>query len=677
MRGTGLLDSEVEDTFDRLTRLAVKLLGIPAAFISLVDENRDFYKSACGFDSTLSKAREMEGPTFCHYAIEQSAPLVIPDTAGDPRYRDLPTVKTLGIAAYVGVPMLVNGQAIGSFCAIDRQPHPWSEREVEVLVELAKSAQREIELRSRAAALARANASLAESEVRFRTVQDASPVGFTLQRAVAGQDGAEASGFQVTFVNDAGVRLLERTRTAVLGSAIQELFPGGIGHQVREALLAVLHSGVDWSAELCGTDDCEDIGYEFTAVRVGEEAALIFSDISERLRSTREREFLLASLTEERLQLQRLLDASPTVMAIYEGPTHVITHVNPTWERTVGKPGAIGMTFRDVFPEFSESGLFERLEDVYRTGEPFRDQEVNVPLRRWPGSPMENTYWDLVWQRISSVASTGASPEFAVLTHAVDVTSKVLARREIEEARGEAVSARERAEHANESKSQFLVMMSHELRTPLNAIGGYAELLEMGIHGEVSEAQLDFLARIRRSQRHLLGLINGVLHFAKLEAGALHYEIVDVPIEEIVATCEALVAPQVREKGQHLSFDACEETMRVRGDLEKVQQIVLNLASNAVKFTDDGGHITISCSSRDDGMLTLSVTDTGRGIPADKAAQLFKPFMRVESEPSQHEEGTGLGLAISRELARGMGGDITLESEESVGSTFTLVLPQA
>ncbi len=147
LRSTGLLDTEVEEVFDRLSRLAVRLLRVPAAFISLVDENRDFYKSACGIGAPLASMRELSGPTFCHYTAQQTTPLVIPDTAADPLYRDVPTVKTLGVAAYVGIPLVVRGQVIGSFCAIDVVPHAWTMDEVETLTEIAASAQREMELR--------------------------------------------------------------------------------------------------------------------------------------------------------------------------------------------------------------------------------------------------------------------------------------------------------------------------------------------------------------------------------------------------------------------------------------------------------------------------------------------------------------------------------------------------
>jgi GAF domain-containing protein len=147
LHATGLLDSDVEEVFDRMSRLAARLLDVPSVFVSLVDEDRDFYKSAVGFGEPLASSRQMGGLTFCHFAIQSAAPLVIPDTASDPVYRDVPSVKSLGVAAYLGVPIVIASQPIGSFCAIDMKPHAWNERDIEVLTELAASVQREIELR--------------------------------------------------------------------------------------------------------------------------------------------------------------------------------------------------------------------------------------------------------------------------------------------------------------------------------------------------------------------------------------------------------------------------------------------------------------------------------------------------------------------------------------------------
>ena len=240
-------------------------------------------------------------------------------------------------------------------------------------------------------------------------------------------------------------------------------------------------------------------------------------------------------------------------------------------------------------------------------------------------------------------------------------------------AREEAEEAKRVAEQANRAKSDFLAVMSHELRTPLNAIGGYAELMELGIHGAVTDGQRELLDRMQRSQRHLLGLINQVLNYARIDTGNVRYEISDVPLDEVLRPADALVLPQLRAKGLRYMYCGCDAVICVRADHDKLQQIVLNLLANAVKFTDRGGEIRVECELRDETVL-VHVKDTGIGIPSDKLSAIFDPFVQVDPNYTRTRDGVGLGLAISRDLARGMHGDLSVESVPGKGSTFTLTL---
>ena len=243
-------------------------------------------------------------------------------------------------------------------------------------------------------------------------------------------------------------------------------------------------------------------------------------------------------------------------------------------------------------------------------------------------------------------------------------------------ARSEAEQARRLAEQANRAKSEFLAIMSHELRTPLNAIAGYAELMEIGVQGPVSTGQREALERIQRSQRHLLGLINQVLNYARLETGNVRYALTDVPLDAMVRAAEALVFPQMQARGLRYSYAACDATLVLRADGEKLQQIMLNLLTNAAKFTDRGGEITVETEVAGE-LARLHVRDTGVGIPPDKLSLIFDPFVQVDSQYTRTRDGVGLGLAISRDLARGMGGELSVASTLGVGSTFTLALPLA
>ena len=218
--------------------------------------------------------------------------------------------------------------------------------------------------------------------------------------------------------------------------------------------------------------------------------------------------------------------------------------------------------------------------------------------------------------------------------------------------------------------------MSHELRTPLNAIAGYAQLLKLELRGPINPEQREDLDRIDRSQRHLLSLINDVLNFAKIEAGHVAVESTRLGLGEVIQSLREFVEPQLREKGLRFTMAEDLPAAEACADADKVRQILINLLSNAIKFTPEGGTIELQCHE-DEEMLSLCVTDSGSGIPADKLEAIFEPFVQVNRDYASKHEGTGLGLSISRDLARRMGGDLTVESELGKGSKFVLSLPRA
>jgi PAS domain S-box-containing protein len=230
-------------------------------------------------------------------------------------------------------------------------------------------------------------------------------------------------------------------------------------------------------------------------------------------------------------------------------------------------------------------------------------------------------------------------------------------------------------ERANRAKAGFLAMMSHELRTPLNAIGGYAQLMLDGIPVPVSEGHQNYLRRIAKSQQHLLGLIETVLLHAKLEAGKVTYHTTDFRAREILDVIDPLTAPQRSAKQLEYDCDGCDPMLLFHADRDKVIQILLNVLSNAAKFTPALGRIIVSTSVLDSDTGAISVRDTGIGMSAEELTLVFEPFTQFDSKLAREHSGTGLGMPISRELARGMGGDLTATSEPNVGSVFTLSLP--
>ncbi|HEY0778794.1 MAG TPA: hybrid sensor histidine kinase/response regulator [Gemmatirosa sp.] len=245
-----------------------------------------------------------------------------------------------------------------------------------------------------------------------------------------------------------------------------------------------------------------------------------------------------------------------------------------------------------------------------------------------------------------------------------------------EAAQHQAEEARIRAEEANKAKSEFLAMMSHELRTPLNAIGGYVQLMQLGVPEPVPHAHLNYLDRLKRSQQHLLGLINSVLNYAKLEAGRVEFAVEPVAVADLAASVEAMITPLAATKDLSYEWQPPPQPLVALADPDKTAQILLNLLSNAVKFTPPGGHVTLAANAASD-RIALHVSDTGVGIPSEKLETVFDPFVQLDTGYARQQEGTGLGLAISRDLARGMGGELTAASEVGHGAIFTLMLRAA
>jgi PAS domain S-box-containing protein len=395
---------------------------------------------------------------------------------------------------------------------------------------------------------------------------------------------------------------------------------------------------------------------------------------AERARLVGELERSAAELRASEQRLRDIFEQAPVAVAVLSGPDHVYTTVSPRYAQMPGGGRPIrGRSVRDVFPELAGQGLIELLDRVYETGEPFFSPERLVRLDLDRDGVTEDYYFNIGYQPLRDADGQ----VYAVASVAYDVTDQIRERRELEIAREIAEDARHEAELANRAKSAFLTTMSHELRTPLNAVAGYADLLLLGVRGPLADGQREDLERIKRSGQYLLGLINDVLNFAKLDTGQVEYRINTVPVGPLLEGLEELIRPQVDAKGVRYRHGPCNADVAVRADPEKVRQILLNLLANAVKFTDAGGEVTVECHPTGS-FIAIEVCDTGRGIPAGQLETIFDHFVQVDRHLTpMSQQGVGLGLAISRDLAIGMGGGLEATSQVGRGSRFTLTLPKA
>jgi signal transduction histidine kinase len=246
----------------------------------------------------------------------------------------------------------------------------------------------------------------------------------------------------------------------------------------------------------------------------------------------------------------------------------------------------------------------------------------------------------------------------------------------IGEAHAELAERNAELQRANAAKAQFLAMMSHELRTPLNAIGGFTELMELGLRGPVTPEQVEDLGRIRRNKDLLLSIIGDILDFTRAEAGVLTVELRPVAVEPLLSDVVSIVGRQMEAKGVRLVVGAVPTDAVARADRAKMQQVVLNLLSNALKFTEPGGEVHVDTRVEGD-TVRIDVRDTGPGIDAAQLDVIFEPFVQADASLTRRAGGTGLGLAIARQLAAAMGGTVSVRSTVGAGSTFTLALPHA
>ena len=400
-------------------------------------------------------------------------------------------------------------------------------------------------------------------------------------------------------------------------------------------------------------------------------------------------------------ELYRLLVESVKDYAIFAlDPNGYVVSWNPGAQRFKGYTASeiIGKHFSVFYPpedlaarkpqiELEIAAEVGRLEDegwrVRKDGTQFWANVVITALRGADGELVgfAKVTRDLTQRRAAELQALEDARRIAVeeaLRRAAEMRSTELVdlldrtRRQAEEIE----HRRNEADVANRTKTEFLAAMSHELRTPLNAIAGYVQLLMLGVRGPLTDEQAIDLGRIQRSQQHLLSLINDILNFSRLEAGAVTYEIGSVPLGTVLEAATSMISLQAAAKQITLTLEPCPPTMRALADDSKLEQVLLNLLSNAVKFTQRGGHVSIRCEAVDDHVLTR-VQDDGPGIPADRLADIFEPFVQLDRALGNPREGVGLGLAISRDLARGMQGDLTVESIPGKGSTFTVSLKRA
>jgi PAS domain S-box-containing protein len=701
LRNYDILDTPPEKGFDDIVELARITCAAPVALVSLVAGDRQWFKAQSGFEpreTSLDKS-------VCAHALAEPGLLVIPDLTLDPRTRENPLVTgEPHIRFYAGAPLqAVGGERLGSLCIIDIVPRPegLTERQASALRALAGQVMTQMDLRrsvtererilsGQAALIAQQDALISAQAAVTRAAGNREAI---LDALVAGVMKAvpQAEGGVIELRE--GDELVHRSGHGSLAPHDGLRLPLGgslSGHcltsgkpvlcpdvlrdprakrdliellGVRAAIYVPVSRG-DANVGVLKLQSSRPDAFSGSDLRA---ATLFAATIPAGLAEAGEAEARRGMRASE-ATLRTVMETLPVGVMIAEAPSGRIVGHNARVAAILGHgvmPTAAGGG-PDRWVGFHANGRRVEADEwpllkLARHGN--GEAELEVDYQRGDG-------------RRAWVGFTGAPMHDA---DGVVVGSVVVVTDIDERKRAELLleAAKHAAEEANRAKSEFLANMSHELRTPLSAVIGYSEMLQEEMEDLGHESLLPDMRKIEANARHLLGLINDVLDLSKIEAERMETYVedfaVDAVVRDVASTVEALVAA----RGNSLTLDLAPGLGEARSDVTKLRQCLINLLSNAAKFTE-GGRITLMAERTGrDGIdwLTFRVTDTGIGMSPDQQARLFERFTQADASTTRKFGGTGLGLSITRAFATMLGGDVSVESREGSGTTFTVSMP--
>ena len=645
-----VLDTPPQPEFDALTRLATRLLRCPTAMVSLVTDERQWFKSKVGTQLSQTPISQ----AICAWVVATGQTQVIPDTTLDERTRDNPLVtEPHGVRFYAGVPLrLSDGNVLGAFCVVDTAPRTLTPDEVELLETLGAQASSLLELRRSAGRAVAMEAATREKEERYRAALTGSLDSFYLLRCVRSDHG-EVTDFEFIDVNDRGAAMLARTREEIIGRRLCELFPITRTQGFFDRYLRVYETGQAIEEEFdLAIEGLKSTRYFHQVVPHPDGVAIASRDITESHKAQQDR-----LRSQEVLQIA--MDAMPQ-RVFWKNPEGRYVGCNMSMARDAGLDSPadiVGKT--DAQLPWSRHAAIYRADDlaVMRSGtarvsyeEPYTDEAGHTMWVRTSKVPMRDSGGNVV----------GVIGTYEDITHERDV-------------REELRRAKNAAEQAARAKLLFLANMSHEIRTPMTAILGFTSILEEP--GISDDQRADCINTIRTNGEHLLSIINDVLDLSKIESGELRLESIPVCLGALARQVTDTLRHRAHAKDLRLTFvQRGVDNGRVLTDPTRLRQILINLLGNAVKFTHKG-EVRVELDSLDlagcMSQVRLTVADTGIGLNKQELASLFKPFTQADESTSRKFGGTGLGLSITQRLVRMLGGELNVASEPGKGSTFT------
>jgi PAS domain S-box-containing protein len=645
-----ILDTPPQPEFDAVTRLATRILKCPTAMVSLVTDDRQWFKSRVGTDLTQTPISQ----AICSWVVASRETLIIPDTARDERTRDNPLV-TQGdrVRFYAGVPLrLSDGNVLGAFCVVDYVPRTFTPEEIEVLETLGAQAATLLDLRRTAKRAEMLESVSREKEERYRAALTGSLDSFYLFRCVRDPRG-RVSDFEFIDVNERGAAMLSRTREEIVGQRLCELYPIHRTDGSFDRYLHVFESGVAIEEEFdLHLDGLKGTRFFHQVVPHADGVAIASRDITETHKAEQDR-------WRQQENLQIAMDAMPQ-RVFWKDLEGKYIGCNLAMARDAGLDSPqeiIGKS--DTLLPWSKHAMAYRADDlsVMRSG----------TARVCYEEPYTNEAGHTMWVRTSKVPMRDkAGKVIGVIGTYEDISHE-------REVREELRRAKNAAEQAVRAKMLFLANMSHEIRTPMTAILGFTSILEETDSTE--EHRRDCIRTIRTNGEHLLSIINDVLDLSKIESGEMRLEAIPVCLNTLVKQVTDTLRHRADAKGLTLRFvPRGIEKSHVLTDPTRLRQVLINLVGNAIKFTEQG-EVCVELDTLDlAGCMTqtkLTVTDTGMGMTKQEMANLFRPFSQADESTTRRFGGTGLGLSITQRLVRLLSGELDVASAPGKGSTFT------
>jgi PAS domain S-box-containing protein len=469
-----------------------------------------------------------------------------------------------------------------------------------------------------------------------------------------------------TYMNPAAEKLtgytLEEVQERPLHYFVHHTRPDGTPYPLEECPIdrAFPENNQEHGEDVFVHKDGSFYPVAFTASPIREERATVGTvievrGIAEEKQREAESERLLAQLEWERSRLTDLFTRAPAFIATVRSPEHVFELTNPAYLRLIGHRDVIGKTVREALPEVEGQGFFELLDGVFTTGEPFEGREMRLMIQRQPGGEPEERFVNFVYQPIFE-ADGSVSGIFA---HGVDIT--------------EQVSARKEAEDANRIKDEFLATLSHELRTPLTAIIGWSAMLRGNKLDETATANA--LETIERNAKAQGQIIEDLMDVSRIIMGKLRLDVQTIELAPIIAAAVDAIRPAAEAKNIRLHALLDPQAGPASGDPARLQQVIWNLLTNAVKFTPKGGRVQVRLE-RINSHIEITVSDTGQGIAPEFLPHVFDRFRQADMKHTRTHGGLGLGLSIVRQLVELHGGTVHAESAGlGQGAIFVVQLP--